>query len=131
ASMPDDHFSPRASFGRMIGILVAAVILAMGIAAQGDTIRLNAEAGSRGPEVTLREIAELDGPLAAFYADTVVHRFAGDAGEARLTMEAVRQSLTEAGVNWGLVSLKGYGACRLHHLGGEARRVERSPADAT
>lgn len=128
--MPDDNFSPGASFKRMIAVIIAAVILAMGIAAHGDTIRLHAEAGSRGPDVRLREVAELQGPLAEFYADTVVHRFGADA-EARLSMESVRRTLTEAGVNWGLVSLTGYASCRLHHLADEPRRVERVPAEAT
>lgn len=100
---------------RLIGFLVAATILAVGIVARADTIRLHDQMAAPGPQITLRDVAELDGRLAEFYADTPVADF-GEGRHAVVTLDRVRQILDAQRINWGLVSLSGYASCRVTRL---------------
>jgi flagella basal body P-ring formation protein FlgA len=127
-AMRDEQFSPGASLVRMIAILFAAAVLTIGIAARGDTIRLHAQAEAPGPQVRLAEVAHLEGPLAKRFADTVVGSFAGEATQLQLSMGELRQVLGEHGINWGLVTLRGFANCRVHRTGAGESSPDAPPA---
>lgn len=112
-------------------VVAALVLVSFAAGATADTVRLHAVAGVRGDAVRLGDVAELTGDAAQGLADTIVATFAGDATELRLSLATVRDVLDERGVNWGLMSLKGYAACRVSRLI-EAREptLERAAAAA-
>lgn len=115
---------------RMIAFLAAATVLMLGIIAKGETVRLHAEAGSKGPAIRLADIAELDGARAEVLGDTVVATFDPKARETRITLDIVRDSLSKANVNWGIVSLKGFSTCRVHRLGEPEMPADVDPTEA-
>ncbi|HEX7010584.1 MAG TPA: flagellar basal body P-ring formation chaperone FlgA, partial [Phycisphaeraceae bacterium] len=97
-------------------LAAAAVVALLTAVAQADSIRLHASAGSHGPQVKLAQVAELEGSAAQALGDLVVASFQEGRDQQTLTLEALRRTLTEAGVNWGLLTLGGYTACQVHRL---------------
>ncbi len=87
------------------------MVMATAATAGADAIRLLREAEASGETIRLGEVARLDGPAARELAGLALGAAPVGAGEARLTLDAVRQRLTEAGVNWGRLTLSGYRAC--------------------
>ena len=57
--------------------------------------------------VRLADIAELTGPLAEQYADTVVAQVHDSTNAMEISVREVRAALTDAGVHWGKVNLNG------------------------
>ena len=123
----DDH-STIAVVRRLILVIVTAIIMAMGIVARADSIRLHDRISASGPTVTMSEVAEMEGPAAQRFADTVVTTF--DSGDkVRVSLDSVRRTLTDAGANWGLLSLGGYQSCEVHRAVEASPVPEASPAE--
>lgn len=108
--------TPGATFRRMLILLLAALVMAFGIAARADSVRLYDQIGVEGETITLGQVAELEGPAARALADIVLMTLEDGRGEYIITLDSVEESLDLAGVNWGLVSLRGFNTCRVTRL---------------
>ena len=78
--------------------------------AAGDDVRLKARATASATttEITLADIATLDGAYVETLAATAVGTFASaEATTLEITVADVRAALTRAGVHWGKVNLRG------------------------
>ncbi len=106
--------SEGASVARLLMLMVGllGVILVTQIAA-ADSIRLHEQAGATSLEVTLAQVAELEGPTAREHSDLVVYRLQAGQETGVVTLEELRAVLSAADVNWARTSLKGYKSCRL------------------
>jgi flagella basal body P-ring formation protein FlgA len=106
--------------------LIATVIVALvGIAAvaMADDATLRDGVRVDGDSVTLGDIADLNGNYAQSLADVEVATFANGQSELKLNRLAVRQQLTDAGVHWGKLSLRGLQSIRI-------TRTTRTVSDA-
>ncbi len=108
--------TPGATLRRMLILLVAALVMAFGIAARADSVHLYDQIGVNSGTVTLGQVAELQGPAAQALADVVLMTLKDGRGEYTVTLDTVEKSLDTAGVNWGLVSLRGFNTCRITRL---------------
>lgn len=92
----------------MFGLLIAA-LAAPGVS-RADTIELRSSARAAIP-VSLRDVAELDGPDALALGDLVIFEQAKDTGVTRLelSVEEVRAALNTAksDIRWGKIALSG------------------------
>ena len=123
--------TPGATLRRMLLLLLAALVMAFGIAARADSVRLYDQVGVETVSVTLAQVAELQGPAAEALAGVVLATLDGGRGEHTITLSEVEKALDAAGVNRGLVSLRGFGACRVTRLAEPpAPMVERGQAVA-
>ncbi len=111
---PDN--TPGATLRRMLMLLLAALVMAFGIAARADSVRLYDQVGVEGSSVTLNQVAHLDGPSARALGKVVLASLQEGQAEFTVTLDAVEAALDDAGVNWGLVSLRGFNACRVIRL---------------
>lgn len=111
---PDN--TPGATLRRMLILLLAAVVMAFGIAARADSVRLYDQIGVEGPNVTLSQVAELKGDAAQAFAGMVLLTLDEGRDEQAITLAQVEKKLNEAGVNRGLVSLRGFNTCRVTRL---------------
>jgi flagella basal body P-ring formation protein FlgA len=111
---PDN--TPSAALRRMLLLLVGALVLAFGIAAHADSVRLYDQAGIDTEKVTLADVAELSGPLALALGEIELAMVTDGRGEVEISLDEVESALDEAGVNWGQVSLRGFPACRVTRL---------------
>lgn len=95
-------------------LAIFALTLTVALTADADSIRLLDQAGvagSAGTNVTLADIAELEGEYAASLGDLVVGKL-GDGGlELSVQLATVRRVLTEAQVNWSDLTLRGRSVC--------------------
>ncbi|MEM9883380.1 MAG: flagellar basal body P-ring formation chaperone FlgA [Planctomycetota bacterium] len=90
-----------------------------------DSIRLHDQAGSAATAVTLAQVAELEGEYAESLGETVVGRFGEGQTDLEVQIATLRRTLTEAGVNWADLSLRGRSVCVVTRLpGGDAASVE-------
>lgn len=112
----DPEYTPRAVIRRMLLLLVVALVLAFGMAAHADSVRLYDQVGVKGKEVRLKDVAEVKGPAAAKFGDLVIATLQDKRAEYTLTLDMVDQALSAAGVNWGLVSLGGFNECKVTRL---------------
>lgn len=108
--------TPGATLRRMLLLLLAALVMAFGIAVRADSVRLYDQVGVESSHVTLAQVAELEGPAARALADVVLATLAEGRGEHTITRAEVEKALDAAGVNRGVVSLRGFGACRVTRL---------------
>ncbi len=112
----EPDYTPRATIRRMLMLLVAALVLALGMATRADSVQLFDEVGVTGEQVTLKDVAKLEGPAAIKHGDLVLMSLNQQRGEYTVTLDTVEDALTKADVNWGLVSLRGYNECRVTRL---------------
>ncbi len=98
---------------RIVLLLIGAMIVLCAIAAHGDSIRLNDQAAVRDGNITLGQIAELDGDAAQALADTVVATMSDQQKRTTVTLDTVRRALDQRKVNWADLSLRGYAACQV------------------
>ena len=112
----DPNNTPSATLRRMLILLLAALVLAFGLVARADSVHLYDQIGVKGATVTLGEIAELKGQAALKHADLVVMELGDGRDEKTITLSTVSKALDKAGVNWGLVSLRGFNECRVTRL---------------
>jgi flagellar basal body P-ring formation protein FlgA len=111
---PDN--SPRATLRRMLMLLAAALVMAFGIAARADSVRLYDQVGVQGAKVSLAQVAELQGPAARALGGVELATLKEAREQATISLDDVKTALDDAGVNWGVVSLRGYSACRVTRL---------------
>ncbi|MEO1236305.1 MAG: flagellar basal body P-ring formation chaperone FlgA [Planctomycetota bacterium] len=95
--------------------------------ANADSIRLHDQAGSSAANITLVQIAELEGEYAHSLGDTVVGRFGETQTELSIQLATVRRVLTEAHVNWSDLSLRGRSVCVVTRL----RAKQPPPTETT
>jgi len=105
--------TPTDILKRLIVLLAGAAVLFFAIATYGDSIRLHEQAAVRGADVTLADVAELDGRAAEALGDVVVLTLREAQQRGTVTLEAVRRRIDERQVNWAELSLRGYAACRV------------------
>ncbi len=123
--------TPGATLRRMLILLLAAMVMAFGIAARADSVRLYDQVGVESASVTLAQVAELQGPAALALADVVLATLPEGRGEHTITLGEIEKALDEAGMNRGLVSLRGFAACRVTRLAEPPRPwVQRGQAVA-
>jgi flagella basal body P-ring formation protein FlgA len=108
--------TPGATLRRMLLLLLAALVVAFGIAARADTVRLYDQVGVENAQVTLAQVAELHGPAAQALADVVLVTLDDGRSERTVTLADVEKAMQDAGVNRGLVSLRGFNACHITRL---------------
>lgn len=84
-----------------------AALLAHAAAADEIALKASARLATGTGEVRLADIAELTGPLAQQYADTVVAQVHDSTAAMEISVGEVRAALTDAGVHWGKVNLNG------------------------
>lgn len=108
--------TPGATLRRMLLLLLAALVMAFGIAARADSVRLYDQVGVESSRVTLSQVAELRGQAAGALADVVLATLPEGRGEHTITRAEVEKALDAAGVNRGLVSLRGFSECRVTRL---------------
>lgn len=108
--------TPGATLRRILVILAAAVVLAFGIAARADSVRLYDQVGVQGTVVTLSQVAELTGEAAMTHGDVVLATLDEGRSEYTITLDMIEEALDDAGVNWGLVSLRGFNTCKVTRL---------------
>lgn len=91
--------------------LFVAVLIALTAAAAAPADSITLRASVRLPadaeSVHLADIATLDGAEADALAETVIADAPDGGATVELNVQAVRERLTEAGVNWGRVNLSG------------------------
>ena len=108
--------TPTATLRRMLLLLIAALVVACGIAARADSVQLYDQVGLKSGKVTLADVAELQGPSAKALSSVEVASLADGWKEHVVTLDDVEAAMDKAGVNWGLVSLRGYAKCRVSRL---------------
>ncbi len=108
--------TPSATLRRMLFVLVAALVVVFGIAARADSIRVYDQVGVRQAQVTLADVAELEGEAAKALGATVLYTFDAERGEQVITLDRIEEALEKAGANRGLISLRGFSACRVARL---------------
>src|SRR4051812_2124825 len=67
------------------------------------SVRLNSDAKN----VTLANVAELQGPEAMRFADLEVAAISAESKAVEVAIKDIRSKLEQAGVNWGIVNLSG------------------------
>ncbi len=99
----------RRRVARVQWVGAVVVVAAVASSAAADEILLKGSVRLAGgvEEVRLADIAELSGPFAQKYADTVVARVHDSTGAMEVSVRQVRSALSDAGVHWGKVNLNG------------------------
>ena len=95
----------------LIGVLVLLLIVDT---AWGDGVRVYEVAGSDGPDITLAQVAEIDGDYANAYADVLVGRFEKDQAKLDLKTAAILEALMRKGARLGMIDVSGFGQCVVH-----------------
>jgi flagella basal body P-ring formation protein FlgA len=93
-------------------VVYLAAIVGAAAAAQvslGDEIKLKGSVRLKDAAevVRLADIAELTGPNAQRFAETIVAEVSGGAEALEITIRQVRSRLDDAGAHWGLIQLNG------------------------
>ena len=120
--MKSSFFNLRSS-AFICGLILTAV------SATADSIRLldhvgvPANAGRTAADVTLSQVAELEGEYAESLGDLVVGRVGESGAELSIQLVTVRRVLTEARVNWAELTLRGRSVCVVKTLPGDSPRV--------
>ncbi len=89
------------------GAVVVVAAIASGAAADDIVLKGSVRLAGGVDEIRLADIAELIGPLAEKYADTVVARVHDSTAAMEVSVRQVRDALSDAGVHWGKVNLNG------------------------
>jgi flagella basal body P-ring formation protein FlgA len=87
--------------------IVAAAALACSAAGDEITLKGSVRLETGAKAVRLVDIAELAGPLAHRYAETVIAEVSGGTEALEITVSQVRRMLAEAGAHWGKIQLNG------------------------
>ena len=118
-------FRWRVLVASMVALLVAVSIAA---AAPGQSIRLHDQAGTNDDQIRLRDVAELEGPETQALGDIVLTTLKPGDQNATITLDQVRERLSQHGVNWGKLTLRGYAQCRVARLDPQDGSVLAAPA---
>ena len=90
-----------------VGAVIVVAAIASGTAADEILLKGSVRLAAGVDEIRLADIAELIGPRAEEYADTVVARVHDSTGAMEVSVRQVRSALSDAGVHWGKVNLNG------------------------
>ena len=114
-----------------LGIITLAILLSTPIAADSITLRRSVRLPANQTQLTLADIATLDGEAAVAMGDTVVFDLADVAESAtsvnEIKLATIRKRLTERGVHWGKVHLSGRDVL-VRPVGGSSRLATESNA---
>jgi flagella basal body P-ring formation protein FlgA len=91
--------------------LAVAILAIAGAAARGAVVELRARAYTCGPQVRLRDVADLRGAAAVDLAGTVIAQCPSEHDRVTVTRAQIETILSTRGVNWGKLSLCGYDQC--------------------
>ena len=108
----------------MLGLLLVAAATA-----RADSIQLHPQAVVGGTEITLGDVAELEGPAARALGSLVVGRFPTSAVEVTVTFDTVQRHLHAAAVNLSALTVRGARSCRVANA--DARDAPASPVPIT
>jgi len=112
------HAEPESAKVRITtGLIAALICVCCALPVNADSIRLHDDIGVSSEKVTLKQVAELTGDDATALGDTVVGEFENDAKRLTITLDQVRDALKDQGINWGLMSLRGYRRCHVKRTG--------------
>ncbi|MEM7681715.1 MAG: flagellar basal body P-ring formation chaperone FlgA [Planctomycetota bacterium] len=92
-------------------LAAALAVLVWAASADAGTVRLVDRAASPGPDITLGQVAQLDGADARALGHVVVGQFETDELLTQVDHAAIRRALTEVGANWAVLSLVGRPDC--------------------
>jgi len=109
------------------------VLLLTGVSpalADSESIRLHDQAGVTGDQVRLRDVAELQGVNTPTLGDIVLATLGPDEQNTTVTLTRIRDQLSQHGVNWGKLSLRGYAQCHVTRRANPAQTVRASPSPA-
>lgn len=115
---------------RGIGLIVTAGLWWGGVGATADDVRLCRKAVVIGPDVTLGEVAELQGEEAEALKELVVGRIDEAEHMSQITMASLRAALQEQDVNWARLSLRGFATCSIQRGEEAAGKTTAGPADS-
>lgn len=99
-----------------VWVIAMALVLAPAASTSAMRIRLKQKVTVPGPEVTLREVARVDGPDDLGLGDLVVAHFDPDQVSLLIALPRLRQDLSEHDVNWARLSLGGYAKCHVERV---------------
>lgn len=107
---------------RQLSLQACLVASFLASVAHADTITLkNAVRLPAGASaVTLADIAQIDGPDAQQFAGLAIVSLTGSTAAMEITVQDIRNKLTDAGVHWGRVSLSGRSVTVRPGRGGDA-----------
>jgi len=129
--MTDNRRHPAAPspwYDNPLWVLVLMLIAVLAVVAQADEVRVQKRATVSSAEVTLGDVARLEGGVTE-HTGLVVATI-GRSGRAEVSLSQVRRALDDAGVHWGRVSLGGYASCAVRRQGGEETPPVPAPAPA-
>lgn len=109
-------------------LAAAALIVGAAAVALADEATLRDGVRVSGEQVTLGQIATLEGDYAERWATVTVGRFDPAQTRLRLSRAEVRDRLTEAGVHWGRLSLRGDQSIDLVRAGAAVAATAVTPA---
>jgi len=99
---------------RYLVLLFVLALLAVGaVGVRADSVQLHSQAVVGGSEITLGDVAELDGPTARTLGSLVVGRFPGSATEVTVTFDTVHRHMEAAAVNLAALAVRGARSCRV------------------
>ncbi|MEX0777204.1 MAG: flagellar basal body P-ring formation chaperone FlgA [Phycisphaeraceae bacterium] len=99
--------------------------------ANAASVTLSDQAGVAGPQVTLAQVAMLEGDEATALSDIVVGVFAKDAGALKVTLADVERVLRERQINRVTMTLRGFATCTVARLREDpAKSRAAEPAEA-
>ncbi|MBI1367592.1 MAG: flagellar basal body P-ring formation protein FlgA [Planctomycetes bacterium] len=109
---------------RIVAILIITLAVAAGAAADVISVRPLVEIKPDAAQITLADVAQLDGDIAKSFAELPVGSIAASQKTITLKLADIRRALQEKDVNWGKVMLRGPMATRV-----ERSIVATVPAD--
>ncbi len=98
-------------------LVAAAAWLALSSTARADTVTLRERVQPAGGRITLGEVAELEGDLAASLAELVVWTSSTGSAQAAVTQADLRQALEKAGKPWWRLRMRGFDRCEIDPVG--------------
>lgn len=96
----------------LCAVVMLGVMLLGQVTTHADQIKLNAHVNIQPGEVKLKDVAELQGESAIALGEMVVGELQGES--LTIALADVRSKLNKKGVNWGLLSLRGFMQCQVN-----------------
>ena len=112
-------------------LLVLLLVVLWAEFASADSVRIHDLTGSDGPEVTLEQVAELEGDYAQTLAQTVVGQFADGEDEVLIELSEIERILRDAEASLGRLELQGFASCRVVRVQITQPQPEESVAGET
>lgn len=117
---------------RYLVLLFILALLAVGaVGVRADSVQLHSQAVVGGTEITLGDVAELDGPTARALGSLVVGRFPGSATEVTVTFDTVHRHMESAAVNLAALTVRGARSCRVVNAAADGVAPAPAPGPIT